>query len=686
MIRLGLFGIRQGHFPSLAMLAVALAALPSLSFGDEANERLLVRFRFDGNANDDQGGPPFELRNTEFIDNALYLNGIYEGNSPDGYHAMAKTPGLNYSRFSVAVRFRPESFGSGKTNILTGGTAARWFGIARSPAGRLTITLNNQAFLHEVAKVAIVEGKWTGIACAIDLQQGNVVVYADGEQADEFTLPPGFKLAIIGNKRFEERDKVWTFSNYSNGNVFCGLVDEFLVYGKTLSDDQLAAASKTPAALVAAVRKPIAAEASLRRIGTKFLAKGCTATWSPDASQILFSAMPVGSGIDRLDIASGKITRLFAPGKDASLSPSGKIVAYVRGDGEGEEVWLADADGSNTRKLADGGFPKWAADGKTLYFHSHKEWTVKSVNVMAAERVINDVAPFRDSFYPVVSPDGKGLAYVSGGSLVVINLETKDRLTRSLATSGAGLVGWSPDSKQVVYGGFGVDDRVGLFLFDLAGGNVKQIAAGQYTQPVWSPDGKWLAFDLRGGNSSEWQIWAIETNQLDTLKLYVDRYSLPEDDVTKLLEFIRQLRDFRPTNVTDLMAHREKGPTAIAAAAKKILALETDKMSSAYATARLAVLEPRVAKLTTMNAADRKGVIEELEAALSVKASHGLVQADINLAFNAAQMLEYGDDLDWAAAAIERLAKTFGPDDGPFARRLVRCLALLGASVWSVMS
>ncbi|HVX11620.1 MAG TPA: redoxin family protein [Pirellulales bacterium] len=675
----GLLGIGCGHLRSIAMLAVALAALPSLSFGDEANDGLLARFRFDGNANDDQGGPPFELRNTEFIDNALYLTGIYEGNSSDGYHAVGQTPGLDYSRFSVVVRFRPDSAGSGKTNILTGGTATRWFGMQRSAAGRLTITLNNQAFRHEVAKVVIAEGKWTGIACAVDLQQGNVLVYADGQQADEFTLPPDFKLAIIGNKRFEERDKVWTFSNYSNGNVFFGLVDELLVYGKPLSDDQLAAMSKLPADLAGAVSKPIAAEALLRRMGARFLTKGAAASWSPDAKQVVFSALPVGSGIDRLDIASGKVTRLVAPGKDASLSPTGKIVAYVRGDGAGEEIWLADADGMNTRKLADGGFPRWAADGKTLYFHGHKEETVKAVDVTLAEPVLRDVAPLRDSLYPVVSPDGKSLAYVSGGKLAVVNLQTKNQVTRPLAGAGAGLVGWSPDSKQVAYGGFGGGDQVGLFVLDLAEGQVKQIATGQYTLPVFSPDGNWLAFDLRG-ESGDWQLWAIETDQLDTLKPYeppVDRYVLPEGDVTKLLAFIKQLREFRPTNSNDFMAHREKGPKAIAAAAQKIMALDADKTSAAHTTARLAVLEPRVARLTTLSAADRKAFAEELLAALSAKSSHGLEPADVNLVLNAARMLEYGDDLEWAAQAVERLAKALGPDDGPFAEQ---ARSLLGSA------
>jgi serine/threonine protein kinase len=295
---------------------------------------------------------------------------------------------------------------------------------------------------------------------------------------------------------------------------------------------------------------PLDSEA-LRRRGAKILAKGFAGSWSPDSQQIVYSALPGGAGIDQLDIASGKITRLITPGLQPAFSPSGKTIAYMRGQGINEEVWLADADGSNGRKLVDGGMPHWAKDGKTLYFHSRKEGKIKVADVTKARIVAKDFAPCAKSLYPAVSPDGKYVAYVEGGSgkLVVLSINRKQWVEwapHTLTEARGGLVGWSPDSKRVGYGGFGAGgpDSVGLWVFDLpsaedlanirvkmnqvardgfrkpapenlfaaANGKVNEILAGQCTMPSWSRDGKWLAFDVRC--AGDWELWAIETKQL----------------------------------------------------------------------------------------------------------------------------------------------------------------------------
>ena len=253
----------------------------------------------------------------------------------------------------------------------------------------------------------------------------------------------------------------------------------------------------------------------LSSLSAKLLGKGFKSSWSSDGKQILISTQP--SGIDRVDVESGNVTRLVDLGTDPAFSPSGKLVAYVRVNGSlQEETWLVNADGSNDRKLADGGFPCWSRDGRTLYFHSHSDWNIKSVDVTSDERVVKDVMLVNESRYPAVSPDDKNAAYVAGGKLVVVNLATMNRLTHTLPGGNGGLVGWSPDSKQIAFGGYGVADNVGLWLFDVSSGKVKQILAGQFTMPSWSPDGKWLAFDLREAN--RWEVWAIETKQLETLK------------------------------------------------------------------------------------------------------------------------------------------------------------------------
>lgn len=207
---------------------------------DEPHTNTLAHYRFDGNPKDEKPwNPDFQLKNTEFRDNALYLNGIYGiGKTPNEFRAVCLTPNLDYNQFTVALRFKAEDFNAKMVNIFSGGTACRWFGMFRSKSGNLTITLNNANFSHEIKTARLTPGKWTVVACGVDVQNRKVSVFFDGKKADAFDLPHGFKLDVIGS-RFEKGDKVWSFSNYSNGTTFHGLVDECIIYGEMLSDAEL---------------------------------------------------------------------------------------------------------------------------------------------------------------------------------------------------------------------------------------------------------------------------------------------------------------------------------------------------------------------------------------------------------------------------------------------------------------
>jgi hypothetical protein len=150
----------------------------------------LARYRFNGNGKDDTGkNPDFILRNTSFKDNALYLNGVYSPGGPGaGYRAVCRTAKLDYSAFTVAFRFKAEGFEGDRRNLITGGTSYRWFGLHRSPAGNLTVTLNNQAFSREIQGAPLVTGKWTVVACVADLAARKIAVYLNGKKVADIDL------------------------------------------------------------------------------------------------------------------------------------------------------------------------------------------------------------------------------------------------------------------------------------------------------------------------------------------------------------------------------------------------------------------------------------------------------------------------------------------------------------------
>lgn len=263
----------------------------------------------------------------------------------------------------------------------------------------------------------------------------------------------------------------------------------------------------------------------LRRLA----AFGCKASWSPDGTRVVFGKAQ-GEGLQIFDLETGTTTDLTSLGKDPAWSPDGRYIAYIDEPEfnvyQSEEVWLVRPTGESPRKIMDGGFPNWCADGKTLFVHSRKESKILAMDVDnpdAEPRVFFD-RPL--SWYPAVSPDGKRIAFGIRGALVVVARETGQAvMTWEIPGSRGLLPAWSPDGTQVAFGGFD-NDSFGLWVLDVKTEQAIRLARGRYTMPVWSKDGSKLAFDFRSRDARE--VWMVETAALATLKP-----SLPEASVSE---------------------------------------------------------------------------------------------------------------------------------------------------------
>lgn len=200
----------------------------------------IAHFRFDGNArNEVKGGETFELKNTEFKDNALYLNGQYEMTNPDdGYRTICKTPKIDFMNYTVALRFKAENFDDRMSNLITGGPSCRWFGMERSIHGNLVVTLNNGEFEAEIENAPIPKDEWTVIACSVDVPRLRAIVAVNGKKVASIDLPKDFEVNVL-KFNSDDSDQKWTFTNYGNGNCFHGLVDELLIYGQSLTAGEL---------------------------------------------------------------------------------------------------------------------------------------------------------------------------------------------------------------------------------------------------------------------------------------------------------------------------------------------------------------------------------------------------------------------------------------------------------------
>ncbi len=165
--------------------------------------------------------------------------------------------------------------------------------------------------------------------------------------------------------------------------------------------------------------------------------------YSPDGKRMLFAREV--KGVHQLWVMNpdGSEARKLVDSNGSSLagswSPDGKRIVYAAkdrgamGDGrpEGLKIWIADADGSNPKRLTDASeamidenVPRWSPDGKQVVFTSNRrEW---GYEIWVAEVATGKLTPLTKAYHdkklnakieqkvPAWSPDGKWIAYWCG--------------------------------------------------------------------------------------------------------------------------------------------------------------------------------------------------------------------------------------------------------------------------------
>lgn len=238
-------------------------------------------------------------------------------------------------------------------------------------------------------------------------------------------------------------------------------------------------------------------------------------------------------------------------------------IAFV-GDATGsKEIYIADFDGSNIRRLTrDTSLnlgPAWSPDGKEISYVSYKKDNpnLYSLNVITgAARLISsrpglNIAPawhpqggkvavtltmngnpeiylldargeilrqltvsWAIDVSPCWSPDGRRLAYVSNraGKPQIYVLDVQSGKSRRLTFEGDYNTSpaWSPRGDQIVYAGFH-NGNFDLFLINADGTGLRQLTggSGNNENPSWSADGRLILFQSdRHGSPTLWVMLA----------------------------------------------------------------------------------------------------------------------------------------------------------------------------------
>ena len=209
------------------------------------------------------------------------------------------------------------------------------------------------------------------------------------------------------------------------------------------------------------------------------------------------------------------------------------------GNQEGLELWVAEADGSGSRRLTDNLYVhdyyswrywRWSPDGERIAYQVEEELWVAEADGSGARRLTNDV--FLRSWE--WSPDGERIGFGvpvhdSLGDEVAYELWVTrvDGLDARRLTNDVSLGGWewSPDGDQIAYEIVLRDFRgnqVGrsLWVAGADGSNPRQLINDVDWSWWWSPDGERIAYLVAKGNlGSEYELWVTAVDDSSARRL-----------------------------------------------------------------------------------------------------------------------------------------------------------------------
>ncbi len=192
--------------------------------------------------------------------------------------------------------------------------------------------------------------------------------------------------------------------------------------------------------------------------------------------------------------------RLARNATSLTAGPKGEIAfAREHGHTHNEDIYIADADGTNVRRLTKGvpidSDPAFSPSGRRIAFDRKGQiWVISRLG--KNEKALTPKS--ENHYYPAYSPNGQTLVFGGGGD-GLFTMPSSGGKIRRISDLRAYSPSFSPDGKRIIFSATVGDTppfALRIFAIDRDGTDLVEItdATQEASDPVYSPDGKRIAY------------------------------------------------------------------------------------------------------------------------------------------------------------------------------------------------
>jgi TolB protein len=219
-----------------------------------------------------------------------------------------------------------------------------------------------------------------------------------------------------------------------------------------------------------------------------------------------------------------------AASMDPTFSPDGKEMIYIMVIAGKEQLMRRAVDGSYVRQLttdaANHEDPAWSPDGKHVAFVLERDGREQIHLINPDGSGLEPLTPGdMKTIHPSWSRDSRSVAYCSDDDLAppkknpseIYSIDLKSRRITKLVSGGVNTFPvWSPDGKQLAFRRMLGETNSEVFVANADGSNAHNITNNPAFDgwPAWSPDGTRIAFASNRGNQN-YQIYTMNPDGSD---------------------------------------------------------------------------------------------------------------------------------------------------------------------------